>query len=308
MSNHSNSKSTHGKSKHSFSDTFGDKLKVLLQYLIPQHGISLLMGKIAESKNPSIKNTFINWFIKKYGIDMSIAERQTAQEFETFNDFFTRSLKPEMRPIAEGDDVIVNPADGKTSQLGPIEDGFIFQAKGHRYSAKTLLGGDEALAKPFANGEFATVYLAPKDYHRLHMPIDGKLTKMLHVPGKLFSVNPLTARNVPNLFARNERVVAMFDTEIGPMAMVLVGATIVGSIETVWHGTVTPPTREGVKVWDYQGDDAISLKKGQEMGRFKLGSTVILLFPKNTVEWANNMKAYAPTVMGQQLATISKQS
>lgn len=280
-----------------------DTLKVLGQYLIPQHTISLLMGKIAESKNPTIKNTFINWFIKKYGIDMSIAERQTAEEFATFNDFFTRSLKPHVRPIDDNDDIIVNPADGKISQLGPIKDGFIFQAKGHQYSAKTLLGGDQNLAEPFMNGEFATVYLAPKDYHRLHMPIDGTLTTMLHVPGNLFSVNPLTARKVPNLFARNERVVAMFDTELGPMAMVLVGATIVGSIETVWHGTVTPPTRQEVRRWDYTGEEAVKLTKGQEMGRFKLGSTVILLFPKDTVEWQKNMKAYAPTVMGEALAS-----
>ncbi len=282
-----------------------DKLKVLLQYLIPQHGLSILMGKVAESKNPTIKNTFAKWFIKKYGIDMSIAEREKPEDYETFNDFFTRSLKPDVRPIADGDDVIVNPADGKVSQLGPIDNDFIFQAKGHRYSAKTLLGGDAELAKPFENGEFATIYLSPKDYHRVHMPMTGKLTKMLHVPGKLFSVNPLTARNVPNLFARNERVVAMFDTDIGPMAMVLVGATIVGSIETVWEGTITPPTRDDIKVWDYSNnskDKTITLEKGEEMGRFKLGSTVILLFPKDTIAWEDSMKAYAPTVMGTALA------
>ena len=282
-----------------------DKLKVLLQYLIPQHGISLLMGKVAESKNTAIKNAFAKWFIKKYGIDMSIAERENPEDYETFNDFFTRSLKSDVRPIADGDNVIVNPADGKVSQLGPIDNDFIFQAKGHRYSAKTLLGGDAELAKPFENGEFATIYLSPKDYHRVHMPMTGKLTKMLHVPGKLFSVNPLTARNVPNLFARNERVVAMFDTDIGPMAMVLVGATIVGSIETVWEGTITPPTRDDIKVWDYSNnskDKTITLEKGEEMGRFKLGSTVILLFPKDTIAWEDSMKAYAPTVMGTALA------
>ncbi|WP_223670892.1 archaetidylserine decarboxylase [Kangiella shandongensis] len=281
-----------------------DKLKVLLQYLIPQHGISLLMGKIAESKNPTIKNTFAKWFIKKYGIDMSLAERENPEDYETFNDFFTRSLKPELRPIAEGEDVLVNPADGKISQRGKIEEGFIFQAKGHRFSAKTLLGGDAELAKPFENGEFATIYLSPKDYHRVHMPVTGKLTRMLHVPGKLFSVNPLTARNVPNLFARNERVVAMFDTDIGPVAMVLVGATIVGSIETVWEGTITPPTRDEIKVWDYDGKD-ICLNKGDEMGRFKLGSTVVLLFPENTVSWEKGMKANASTIMGTPLASKS---
>ena len=278
-----------------------DKLKVLLQYLIPQHGFSLLMGKVAESKNATIKNTFAKWFIKKYGIDMSIAERENPEDYETFNDFFTRSLKDGVRPIDEGDSVIVNPADGNVSQLGPIDNDFIFQAKGHRYSAKTLLGGDAELAKPFENGEFATIYLSPKDYHRVHMPMTGKLTKMLHVPGKLFSVNPLTARNVPNLFARNERVVAMFDTDIGPMAMVLVGACDVGSIETVWEGTTTPPTRDDVKVWDF-GDQNITLEKGAEMGRFKLGSTVILLFPKDTMTWEDSMKAHAPTVMGTALA------
>ncbi|AUD78128.1 phosphatidylserine decarboxylase [Kangiella profundi] len=278
-----------------------DTLKVLSQYLIPQHGISLLMGKIAESENVKIKNAFIKWFIKKYGIDMSIAERENPEDYKTFNDFFTRSLKADVRPIDSDDNSIVHPADGAISQLGKIDNGYIFQAKGHTYSAKTLLGGDADLAAPFQDGEFATVYLAPKDYHRLHMPIDGQLTKMIHVPGKLFSVNPLTARKVPNLFARNERVVAMFDTELGPMAMVLVGATIVGSVETVWHGTVTPPTRKEVRSWDYEHGE-VSLKKGEEMGRFKLGSTIVLLFPKDTLEWHKNMKAYAPTVMGQPIA------
>ncbi len=286
------------------SESFGNQLKVLSQYLIPQHGISLLMGKIAESESSRIKNGFINWFINQYGIDMSIAKRETAEEYTTFNDFFTRSLKDGMRPIAEGNN-LVNPADGKVSQLGKIENGFIFQAKDHLFSAKTLLGGDEELAKPFKNGEFATIYLSPKDYHRVHMPIDGRLTKMIHVPGNLFSVNPLTARNVPNLFARNERLVAMFDTAIGPVAMVLVGATIVGSIETVWHGTVTPPTRDKLKVWDYPIENEVELKKGEEMGRFKLGSTVVMLFPENTIEWDKSMKAYAPTVMGSELAAIT---
>ncbi|WP_251358136.1 archaetidylserine decarboxylase [Kangiella sp. TOML190] len=284
------------------AESFSNQLKVFSQYLIPQHWVSLFMGRVADSNNKSVKNAFINWFIKKYDIDMSIAERQTAEEFDTFNDFFTRSLKDGVRPIAEDPKVIVNPADGKISQLGKIENGFIFQAKEHLFSAKTLLGGDEALAAPFKNGEFATVYLSPKDYHRVHMPMDGRLTQMIHVPGNLFSVNPLTARNVPNLFARNERVVAMFDTEIGPMAMVLVGATIVGSIETVWHGTITPPTRDKLKVWNYPIEDEVELKKGQEMGRFKLGSTVVLLFPENSLEWSKGMKAHAPTVMGSKLA------
>ncbi|NVJ68319.1 MAG: phosphatidylserine decarboxylase [Gammaproteobacteria bacterium] len=287
------------------SESFGNQLKVLSQYLIPQHWISQFMGVVAESENKTIKNAFINWFIKQYDIDMSIAQRETAEEYSTFNDFFTRSLKDGMRPIEGDETVIANPADGKVSQLGKIENGFIFQAKDHLFSAKTLLGGDEELAAPFKNGEFATIYLSPKDYHRVHMPIDGRLTKMLHVPGNLFSVNPLTARNVPNLFARNERVVAMFDTAIGPVAMVLVGATIVGSIETVWHGTITPPTRDKLKVWDYPIEDEIVLKKGDEMGRFKLGSTVVMLFPENSIEWAKDMKAYAPTVMGSKLASVS---
>lgn len=285
------------------AESFGNQLKVLSQYLIPQHWISLFMGKVADSESARVKNTFINWFIKQYGIDMSIAERETAEEYATFNDFFTRSLKDGVRPIDENANSIVNPADGKVSQLGKIENGFIFQAKDHLFSAKTLLGGDEELAKPFKNGEFATIYLSPKDYHRVHMPMAGRLTKMIHVPGSLFSVNPLTARNVPNLFARNERVVAMFDTEIGPMAMVLVGATIVGSIETVWHGTITPPTRDKLKVWDYPVEGEFSLEKGQEMGRFKLGSTVVLLFPENAMEWAKGMKAHAATVMGEALGS-----
>lgn len=286
------------------ANSFGDTLKVLSQYLIPQHGISLLMGKVAESRNKTLKNSFTNWFVKKYGIDMSLAKEENPEAYATFNDFFTRELKEGVRPIVEGDNRLANPADGKVSQLGNIENGFIFQAKDHLFSAKTLLGGDAELAEPFKDGQFATIYLSPKDYHRVHMPIDGTLTQMLHIPGNLFSVNPLTARNVPNLFARNERVVAMFDTKIGPVAMVLVGATIVGSIETVWHGTVTPPSRDKLKVWSYPVDDAITLKKGEEMGRFKLGSTVVMLFPKDSIEWEANMKAYAPTEMGSALASI----
>lgn len=287
------------------ANSFGDTLKVLSQYLIPQHGLSLLMGKVAESRNKTLKNAFTNWFVKKYGIDMSLAKEEDPEAYATFNDFFTRELKDKVRPIVENEQVLANPADGKVSQLGDIENGFIFQAKDHLFSAKTLLGGDAKLAEPFKNGQFATIYLSPKDYHRVHMPIDGTLTQMIHIPGNLFSVNPLTARNVPNLFARNERVVAMFDTAIGPVAMVLVGATIVGSIETVWHGTVTPPSRDKLKVWRYPvEEESVTLKKGDEMGRFKLGSTVVMLFPKDRIEWEKGMKPYAPTEMGSALASI----
>ena len=212
-----------------------------------------------------------------------------------------------MRPIAEGDSVIVHPADARVSQFGPITDGQLIQAKGHDFSARELLGGDASLAEEFKDGEFATLYLSPSDYHRVHMPCDGTLRQMIYVPGDLFSVNPLTAENVPNLFARNERVVCIFDTEFGPMAQVLVGATIVGSIEQVWAGTITPPRGNSVYKWDYpaQGDKAIILKKGEEMGRFKLGSTVINLFAKDAIKFDDTMQNGEKTVLGTPYAHIA---
>lgn len=281
-----------------------DKIKVRLQYWIPQHALTRLVGKIASAKAGSLTTAIIRWFIKQYNVKMDEALHSDPKHFTTFNEFFVRELKEGARPISEGDDVICHPADARVSQFGPIQDGKLIQAKNHDYTALELLGGDEKLAEEFNDGEFATLYLSPSDYHRVHMPCDGTLRQMIYVPGDLFSVNPLTAENVPNLFARNERVVCIFDTAFGPMAQVLVGATIVGSIEQFWAGTVTPPRGNTVHRWEYpaEGDKAIILKKGQEMGRFKLGSTVINLFSKDSIRFDESMQLGQATVMGTSYA------
>lgn len=267
-----------------------DKFKIAMQYAMPKHFISRMVGKLAAAKAGGLTTALIKLFIKQYKIDMSEAKYPDPAHYKTFNEFFTRPLKEGIRPLAEEKDIIAHPVDGAISQLGDVVDGQIIQAKGHDYSLQALLGGNEDDTVPFLGGKFATIYLAPKDYHRIHMPIDGTLSKMIYVPGDLFSVNPLTAQNVPNLFARNERVVAIFETDIGPLAMVLVGATIVASIETIWAGTVTPPAGKDVFSWNYptKGDNAITLKKGEEMGRFKLGSTVILAWGANQAEFLSD--------------------
>ncbi|RLU02428.1 MAG: phosphatidylserine decarboxylase [Ketobacter sp.] len=284
------------------TDSALDRLKVLPQYCVPQHLLSRAVGLLAESRWPLIRNALVNFFLQRYGIDMSLAAEENPQAYATFNDFFTRALKEGVRPIAE--EGIACPADGAISQIGKIEEDRIFQAKGHHYTLSQLLGGDEAKAAQFQNGEFATIYLSPKDYHRVHMPFGGKLTDMTYVPGKLFSVNNLTASQVPALFARNERVVAFFETELGPMAVVLVGAMIVASIETVWEGMVTPPVRR-LKHFDYAPHDGrMELAKGAEMGRFKLGSTAIVLFGPNKIKWNDAMQAGTRVCMGEQLGTL----
>ncbi|BBN82987.1 phosphatidylserine decarboxylase proenzyme [Pseudoalteromonas sp. A25] len=284
-----------------------DKFKIAMQYALPKHGLSRLVGKLAAAEAGALTTQLIKLFIKQYKIDMSEALHENPAHYKTFNEFFTRPLKPGIRPLAEDNNIIAHPVDGAISQLGDVVDGQIIQAKGHDYSLQTLLGGKEEDFLPFSGGKFATIYLAPKDYHRIHMPIDGTLKRMIYVPGDLFSVNPLTAQNVPNLFARNERVVAIFDTEIGPLAMVLVGATIVASIETIWAGTVTPPAGKDVFSWDYPatGTNAITLKKGEEMGRFKLGSTVILAWGANQAEFLESEQPETVTRMGTAFATIN---
>lgn len=268
--------------------SFSDQIKIISQYLFPQHGVSIAAGKLAEVRTPWFKNWFITKFAKAYNIDMSNAVEPELTNYACFNDFFTRAIKPESRPIDSSENALCSPVDGAMSQFSPIEKGRIIQAKKHHYSVLELLAGDQEMAQKFDDGEFCTIYLAPKDYHRIHMPCDGQLKSMSHIPGKLFSVNPLTAENVPNLFARNERVVSYFDTPFGLMAMVAVGATIVGSVETVWHGTVTPPLRKNVTHWDYSNED-IKLGKGEEMGRFKLGSTVVLLMEKANWRWKEGL-------------------
>lgn len=283
-----------------------DRFKIFGQYILPKHAVSRIMGRFAASQSGSVTTAFIKWFIKQYKIDMTEAEREHPEDYKTFNDFFTRSLKEGLRPISETD--VVLPVDGCISQQGPMAAGRIIQAKGHDYSAFTLLGGDKNRAKPFANGHFSTIYLAPKDYHRIHMPMDATLREMVYVPGDLFSVNPLTAQNVPGLFARNERVAAIFDTEFGPMAMVLVGATIVASIETTWHGTVTPLCGQ-LDSWEYpaDGDKAITFKKGDEMGRFKLGSTVVMLFGDDMLShFEEGLESGTVTRLGQPMGHLNR--
>ncbi|ODB37489.1 phosphatidylserine decarboxylase [Pseudoalteromonas sp. BMB] len=285
-----------------------DKLKIAMQYALPKHAVSRLVGKLAAAEAGALTTKLIKLFIKQYKIDMSEALHEDPAHYKTFNEFFTRPLKPGIRPLAEESDILAHPVDGAISQLGDVVDGQIIQAKGHNYSLQTLLGGKEEDVAPYVGGKFATIYLAPKDYHRIHMPVDGTLRKMIYVPGDLFSVNPLTAQNVPNLFARNERVVAIFDTEIGPLSMVLVGATIVASIETIWAGTVTPPAGSDVFTWTYpaEGDNAITLKKGEEMGRFKLGSTVILAWGANKAEFLDGQNPETVTRMGTPFAKIAE--
>lgn len=281
-----------------------DSLFIASQHVIPQHLLSRAVGALAEAEMEWVKNPLINLFIKKFGVNMSEAQRQTASEFSCFNDFFTRELIDGARPIEGDASVLCSPADGAVSQRGEIVDGRIFQAKGQDYCLTELLGGDAKRAAPFMGGEFATIYLSPKDYHRVHMPMAGKLRDMIYVPGDLFSVNQVTAENVPRLFARNERVVCIFDTDKGPMAMVLVGAMIVAAVETVWAGHIAPPRRE-LKVSEYGAPVDVALDKGAEMGRFKLGSTVILCHPKGVVDWKDAFEAGSPVRMGEAIADLS---
>jgi len=276
-----------------------DQCKIASQYILPKHLLSSLAGKLAEAKMGKFTTFLIKQFIAKYKINMDEAKHSEPEHFDTFNNFFTRELKEGARTIVEGDNNLATPVDGKVSQQGDIKEGRLFQAKGHDFSLRELLGGRDDVAAPFDEGIFSTVYLAPKDYHRIHMPITGKLEQLIFIPGDLFSVNPLTAENVPNLFARNERAVAIFSTAIGPMAIVLVGATIVGSIETVWQGTLKG---KEIQYWDYNDQD-IKLDKGAEMGRFKLGSTIVALFPKDSIEFAEELKAGSVTRLGELFAT-----
>jgi phosphatidylserine decarboxylase len=264
-----------------------DTLAVLPQYLIPKQAITALAGKFASAKAGKTTTSVIRWFVKRYNVNMAEAANPDIASYATFNDFFTRPLKDGARPLAQAD--LVCPVDGAISQFGPIHKDQIFQAKGHSYSTTALVGGDAALAAEFEDGHFATLYLSPKDYHRIHMPCAGVLRRMIYVPGDLFSVNPTTARGVPGLFARNERVVCVFDSPQGPFVQVLVGATIVGSMATVWHGLINPP-RPG-HLWERTyADGGVSLAQGAEMGRFLLGSTVVLLFPRGPLvfnpQWA----------------------
>lgn len=278
--------------------TIKETLTTLPQYVLPHHTLSQLMSKLTHCENKLWKNLFIKQIIRHYGVDMSEALEPNIDTYASFNEFFTRQLKPEARPIANEPGAIVSPADGVVSQAGQIKDGEIFQAKGKSFTATQLLGGDGERAEAFKDGSFATIYLSPRDYHRLHMPLTGTLKEMIHIPGRLFSVNAATTNSVPGLFARNERVAAIFDTEAGPMALVLVGAIFVSSVETVWHGVVTPPTIEKVRTWQYE-TDAPQLNIGEEMGRFNMGSTIIVLFGKDKADWQADFTADSPVKLGQ---------
>ena len=279
-----------------------DRRKVLPQYVLPKRGLTALAGRVASRERGPTTTRLVRWFVRKYGVDLSEAVESDPAAYASFNDFFTRARKPGARPIAHAD--LVCPVDGTISQFGAIEHDKVLQAKGHRYSTTALVGGDHALAERFHDGSFATLYLSPKDYHRIHMPCDGALVRMIHVPGSLFSVNPVTARGVPRLFARNERVVCVFESDVlGAFVLTLVGATIVGSMATVWHGVVNPPRVRRVREWQYP-ERAVRLKQGEEMGRFLLGSTVVLLFPKRALRFNPRWQPGAPIRLGEPMAEL----
>ncbi len=283
-----------------------EKLFAGVQHLLPHHLVSRAVHCFVESKTGWLKNSLIRRIVNHYDVDMSEAQDERIESYASFNEFFTRPLKEGARPLPEDPQAIVSPADGAVSQIGDINNGRIFQAKGHDYSLIELLGGDVELGQEFMEGKFATIYLSPRDYHRVHIPQAGKLRRMIHVPGRLFSVNQGTVENIPSLFARNERVVSIFDTEQGPMAVIMVGAIIVASIETVWAGLVTPQRRQ-VRSFDYgatSGQD-IELKRGEELGRFKLGSTAIVLFGKDQIDWLESWQAGSPIKMGEALGKIA---
>jgi len=280
-----------------------DRLFIALQYLLPQHCLSRLVGKLACCPWSMCRTPLIRWFARHYQVNMDEAARPRLEDYASFNDFFTRALSAGARPMAAAPDHLACPADGVISQFGEVEEGRIFQAKGLTYDVRELLAND-VLAKSFRHGQFATVYLSPKDYHRVHMPLDGTLTEMLYVPGRLFSVNAITAEHVPRLFARNERVVAGFDTPYGKMALVLVGAMIVASIEMAWAGQVAPGSGQ-IQHTRYPTSEAVALCKGEEMGRFKLGSTVVMLSANPELQWQHHMANGARVQMGQTLATFS---
>ena len=279
------------------------KFLKFLFYVIPHHAISRLVYLVTRLHGPQVK-PMINWFVARYGVDMSEAEESETAYYQTFNEFFTRELRHGIRPVVPGDNTLACPRDGRVSQAGQVRAGAMFQAKGHSYSVLELLGGDQAMAAEFADGKFATLYLAPHDYHRLHMPLDANLKRMLHVPGRLFSVADWTVQEIPRLFARNERLVCYFETAAGPMVMVLVGAINVSAIETVWSGPVVPPRARKVNEFDYSHTNK-PIGKGAEMGRFNMGSTVILL-TGNRVEWLAHIQPGYPVKVGQLIGHFPK--
>lgn len=273
-------------------------ISIFIQYLLPKQAITAIAGKLANKQAGILTTKVIAWFVKRYNVNMSEAENSDINSYATFNDFFTRALRNNARPLVNAD--FICPVDGAISQFGAIESDQIFQAKGHQYSTKALVGGDKDLAEKFTNGSFATLYLSPKDYHRIHMPCSGTLVRMTYVPGDLFSVNPTTAKEVPGLFARNERVICEFESANSPFVLVLVGATIVGSMATTWHGTINPPRTNNIRSWNYTSQ-CITLAQGEEMGRFLLGSTIVMLFPNNTLKFNSTWSADRPIKFGEMM-------
>lgn len=276
-----------------------NRLKVLPQYLIPKQAITAIAGQLASAQAGKLTTAVIRWFVKRYQVNMSEAAQEDIGAYSSFNEFFTRPLKTGARKLSKSD--YICPVDGAISQFGDIKANQIFQAKGHSYSTEALLGGNKSLAAQYQDGSFATIYLSPRDYHRIHMPCHGRLLRMVYIPGDLFSVNPTTAQGVPGLFARNERVVCEFESAQGSFILVLVGATIVGSMATIWHGILNPPRIGHIKEWGYT-DQNITLQQGEEMGRFLLGSTVVMLFPKDTVKFNANWAAEKPVQLGEKMA------
>ncbi len=286
--------------------SYWQRLKVAFQYVMPQIYMTRLAGWFAQKEWGSVTHFVIRLFAKKYRINMQEAAAENFSAYSSFNQFFTRELKKDARPLVEGEENLCLPADGRISECGNIEENLLIQAKGHYFSLEDLLAGEKKLAKTFENGIFATTYLSPTDYHRVHMPCDATLREMIYVPGELFSVNPFLAQHVPNLFARNERVICVFDTAFGQMVQILVGATITASMRTVWAGVINPPRHKQVIHWYYDEKEAITLKKGQEMGAFQLGSTVINLFPQGSVALAEHLKVDVAVKMGELFARIQK--
>ena len=281
-----------------------DRLAVWPQFLLPQHGLTAIVHAVSRSRWRPWKQILIDGFCRHYAVDMTEAVQADPGAYASFNEFFTRALRPDVRPWPDNDTVLACPVDGALSQIGRIEDECLLQAKGRHYTLIELLGGDTELAECFRHGNFATLYLSPRDYHRIHMPVDGTLERMIHVPGELFAVNPRSTRVVPDLFARNERLINIFLTAHGPMALIMVGALFVGSMDTVWAGAVTPSRRRAVTTWNYHGSEAIHLRRGEEMGRFNMGSTVILLLPKDVVTWRSDLVPEARLRLGQPLGQL----
>ncbi|HEC84926.1 MAG: phosphatidylserine decarboxylase [Candidatus Parabeggiatoa sp. nov. 2] len=281
-------------------NSLSEQLLTLPQYLIPQHLLSRLILKLTRLQMGAVTHWAIRRFIKHYSVDMNVAQSPEVRDYASFNQFFTRVLKPTARPLAEAE--IISPVDAVISQIGQIDNGSLLQAKGRYFQLNELLGGHAKMVNLFKQGLFCTLYLSPKDYHRIHTPATGRLTDMIYVPGRLFSVNQRTSRVVPNLFARNERVICLFETEFGPMALILVGALFVGSIETVWAGTVAPNRLSQIEHWRYSEEMAQILHRGAEMGRFNMGSTVIVLLDANHLAWLSSLPAQTKVLMGQGLA------